>query len=49
MFMEKPPETRLEAVSAADVATGAATRVADSAGEILTREVTHLFEIRSGL
>ena len=45
IFTEKLPEAILETVRATDVIRGAATRVADCAGEISTSEVTHLFEV----
>lgn len=47
--LEIPPETTLETAKATDVVRGADTRAADSAGEISISEVTHLFEIWSGL
>lgn len=49
MLTEKPPDIAFEVMSAADVATGAATSVPDSACEISTSEVTHSFEVWSGM
>lgn len=49
MFMEKPPEAMLETVRAAEVARGAATRLAACAAEMSTSEVTHLFKLWSGM
>jgi hypothetical protein len=41
MLKEKPSEATFPTVSAIDVMRGAATRIADCAFEILTRDTTH--------